>query len=134
MSTVVAEGTVRPRSKALNIVLWVLQVLVALALLGAGAAKLSGDQAMVAQFETIGLGQWFRYLTAALEVLGAILLLVPRLSGVGALLLSCVMAGAVVAHLVKLGGSPLPALVFLVMLLTIAWGRRGKTLALLGSG
>jgi uncharacterized membrane protein YphA (DoxX/SURF4 family) len=132
MSTIVSQHEARPISKGLNIALWVLQVLVALAMLAAGGFKLAGAEPMVQQFETIGLGQWFRYLTGALEVGGAVLLLTPRLSGIGALLLSCVMAGAVVAHLVKLGGSPVAALVFLAMLVTIAWGRRGQVLALLG--
>src|SRR3954471_5058285 len=132
MSTIVAAEGTRPVSKGRNVALWVLQVLVALAMLAAGGLKLAGAEPMVQQFETIGLGQWFRYLTGALEAGGAILLLVPRLSGVGALLLSCVMAGAVVAHLVKLGGSPVAALVFLAMLVAIAWGRRGQVLALLG--
>jgi putative oxidoreductase len=131
MSTIVAQEGSRQVSKGWNIALWVLQVLVALAMLAAGGSKLAGVEPMVQQFETIGLGQWFRYLTGGIEVAGAVLLLVPRLSGVGALLLACVMAGAVAAHLVKLGGSPVPALVFLAMLVVIAWGRRGQILATL---
>jgi putative oxidoreductase len=132
MSTIVAQEGSRQVSKGWNVALWVLQVLVALAMLAAGGSKLAGAEPMVQTFETIGLGQWFRYLTGGLEVAGAVLLLVPRLSGLGALLLACVMAGAVVAHLVKLPGSPVPALVLLAMLVVIAWGRRGRTLALLG--
>lgn len=130
MSLMAAEGKARPVSKGLNIALWVLQILVAVGLLNAGGLKLAGNEGMVKDFETIGLGQWFRYLTGGLEILGAILLLVPRFTGVGALLLSCVMVGAVAAHLFKLGGSPMAALMFLVMLLVIAWGRRGGILAL----
>jgi putative oxidoreductase len=132
MSTIDAQEVSRPDSKGLKVVLWVLQILVALAMLGAGVSKLAGAETMVHEFEAVGLGQWFRYLTGALEIGGAVLLLVPRLSGVGALLLGGVMAGAVVAHLVKLGGSPVPALVLLGLLVVIAWGRRGRTLALLG--
>ena len=131
MSTIVDQESPRAVSKGWNVALWVLQALVALAMLAAGGSKLAGAEPMVQQFETIGLGQWFRYLTGGLEVAGAVLLLVPRLSGLGALLLSCVMAGAVAAHLVKLGGSPVPAMVLLAMLLVIAWGRRGQILAIL---
>jgi putative oxidoreductase len=132
MSAIVDQESPRAVSKGWNIALWVLQVLVALGMLMAGSFKLAGAEPMVQIFEALGLGQWFRYLTGGLEVAGAVLLLVPRLSGLGALLLSCVMAGAVVAHLVKLGGSPVPALVFLAMLVAIVWGRRGQILALLG--
>jgi putative oxidoreductase len=132
MSTIAVEGGAKPVSKGLNIVLWVLQVLVGLAIIGGGAAKLAGAETMVKNFEAVGLGQWFRYLTGGWEVLAGVLLLVPKLSGLGAALLVPVMAGAVLAHLVKLGGSPVAAVVFLVLAVVIAWGRRRQTLALLG--
>lgn len=48
-------------SKAKNIALWSLQVLIAAAFLMAGFAKLSGQPMMVEMFEKIGVGQWFRY-------------------------------------------------------------------------
>ena len=83
-------------SKAKNIALWSLQVLVAAAFLMAGFAKLSGQQMMVEMFEKIGIGQWFRYVTGGIETVSAILLLVPRLTALGAALLVCTMTGAVV--------------------------------------
>ena len=109
--------------KAKNIALWMLQVLVAFAFLGAGFGKLSGQPMMVEMFDKLGLGQWFRYLTGAIEVGSAILLLVPQLTFVGAGLLVCTMTGAVAAHLLKLGGSPVPPLVLLALSAVIAWGR-----------
>ena len=118
--------------KVLSIVLWVLQLGVAAIFLMAGFSKLSGDPLAVAGFEQISLGQWFRYLTGALEVAGALALMTPRFSGVGALLLVAVMVGAVATHLLVLGGSPLMAIICLVVTAIIAWGRRGRTLRLLG--
>jgi putative oxidoreductase len=132
MSTIVVEGGVKPVSKGLNIALWVLQVLVGLAMIAAGVMKLIGAPMMVEEFETVGLGQWFRYLTGGWEVIAGVLLLVPKLSGVGATVLIPVMAGAVIAHLTKLGGSPVAPLVFLAMVSVIAWGRRRQTLSLMG--
>jgi uncharacterized membrane protein YphA (DoxX/SURF4 family) len=132
MSTIVAEGGVKPASKGLNIALWVLQALVGVAMIGAGGAKLAGVEMMVKEFETIGLGQWFRYLTGGWEIVGGILLLVPGLSVVGAISLIPVMIGAIVAHLTKLPDPFIPALVFLVLLCVIAWGRRGQILRLMG--
>ena len=44
-------------------------------------------------FETIGVGQWFRYVTGAIEFASAVLLLTPRFAGVGALLLVPTMVG-----------------------------------------
>ena len=118
--------------KVLNIILWVLQIGAAAMFLMAGYGKLAGDPMMVKVFETVGLGQWFRYLTGALEVIGAILLLTPWFSGPGALLLVAVMLGAVASHLFILGGSPLMALVLLLVTAIIAWGRRDQALRLLG--
>ena len=114
-----------------NIVLWVLQIGAAGMFLMAGFSKLSGNAQMVRLFEAIALGQWFRYLTGALEVGGAILLLIPRTSGVGALLLIAVMGGAVLAHLLIVGGSLLLAIILLVVAGAIAWGRRERTINLL---
>jgi len=111
------------KSKVKNAGLWVLQILTAAAFLLAGLAKLSGQPAMVQQFDEIGLGQWFRYLTGAIEVTSAVLLLIPRLVPVGAALLVGTMSGAVLTHLLKLGGSLLPALVLGCFAAIILWGR-----------
>jgi uncharacterized membrane protein YphA (DoxX/SURF4 family) len=96
-----------------------------------GFSKLSGDPQLVGLFDAIGLGQWFRYLTGSLEVLGALLLLIPRLSGLGALLLAGTMLGAVATHAFVVGGSPLPAIILLIVTGVIAWGRRQQTMNLL---
>ena len=90
--------------------LWVVRGLLALAFVGAGGAKLYGVPMMVQEFEHIGLGQWFRYLTGALEVLGAFLILTPSLAAFGALLLIGIMIGATIAHLFVIGGTAVPAL------------------------
>src|SRR5258708_231088 len=117
--------------KIINVGLWILQIGAAGMFLMAGFAKLSGDPQMVGMFDAIGFGQWFRYLTASFEVLGAILLLVPRLSGLGALLLVGTMLGAVATHIFIIGGNPLPATILLIVVGIIAWGRRQRTMKLL---
>ncbi len=111
------------RSKAINIALWILQVLTAAAFLMAGFAKLSGQPMMVDTFEKIGAGQWFRYVTGGIEVVSAVLLLVPRATPVGAFLLACTMTGAVSTHLFIIGGSPVPALVLGCLAAVILWCR-----------
>jgi putative oxidoreductase len=97
----------------------------------AGLGKLRGDPMMVGLFETIGIGQWFRYLTGGLEVAGAVLLFVPRLSGVGATALAGVMAGAIATHLFIIGGSFAVPLALLLAAAFVAYVRRDRTLALL---
>src|SRR4029077_18735816 len=101
--------------------LWILRVLLGAAFIGAGGAKLAGVQAMVDMFQKVGVGQWFRIVTGLLEVIGAILLLIPRLTFYGAALLLTVMVGAVTAHLTVLGGNPAPALILLVLNAVTAW-------------
>ena len=129
-TTSVTQLDSRSSGKIINIVLWVLQIAAAAMFLMVGFSKLSGDAQMVGLFQTIGLGQWFRYVTGALEVGSAILLLIPRTSGVGALLLVGVMVGAVLTHLFVVGGSPLGAIIFLIVTGVIAWGRRKRTIGL----
>ena len=126
-----ANNVLATSGMALNIVLWTLQVLVALAFIAAGSGKLLGSADMIALFEAVGIGQWFRYVTGVLEVLGALLLLVPGKAAFGAVLLACVMAGAVMSHLTVLTTPVTPALVLLALTVLIAWGRRSQLAGLL---
>jgi uncharacterized membrane protein YphA (DoxX/SURF4 family) len=114
----------QPLSKGLKITCWVLQGFAAFAFLAVGGMKLAGVPALVELFGRLGAGQWFRYLTGALEVIGAVAMLFPRAAFYGAVLLAAVMVGAIVAHLAILGGSPIPALVLLVIVGSVAWLRR----------
>jgi putative oxidoreductase len=113
------------RHRAVNIAFWVAQVVVAAFLISAGIPKLTGNPTMIQVFDTIGMGQWFRYLTGALEVGGSVGLLIPRDSGYAALLLAAVMTGAIVTHIAILGGSFLVPLILLAVLLAIARFRLG---------
>src|SRR5256885_2104873 len=117
--------------KPANVALWILQALVALAFVAAGSGKLLGSAPMVALFDTVGVGQWFRYATGLLEVLGAVLLLVPGTAAFGAVLLAVVMAGAVVAHLTVLHSAPTAPLMLFALTALIAWGRRMQLARLL---
>src|SRR6266704_126688 len=131
MAQVLTEGTQSASGstgKIVNVVLWVLQVAAAGMFLMVGFLKLSGNAQLVGLFEAIGLGQWFRYLTGTLEVAGAFLLLIPRTSGLGALMLAGVMTGAVVTHVFIVGGSPLGAIILLVVTGVVAWGRCKRTM------
>src|SRR6202171_349684 len=119
--------------KASNIALWTLEVLVALAFVAAGSGKLLGSPDMIALFDAIAIGQWFRYVTGSLEALGALLLIVPGKAAFGAVLLACVMAGAVVAHLTVLHTAPTAPLVLFALTALISWERRSQLAGLLGS-
>jgi len=134
MSQTITEGTKLASGsteKLINVGLWILQIGAAGMFLMVGFFKLSGDPQMVGLFEAIGLGQWFRYLTGSVEVLGAVLLLIPHLSGLGALLLVGAMLGAVATHLFVVVGSALGAIILLIVTGVIAWGRRKRTMNIL---
>jgi putative oxidoreductase len=102
------------------IAMWGFKGLLAVVFLAAGGAKLYGVPMLVEQFDHIGLGQWFRYFTGLLEITGGLGLLIPSLSGIAATLLGCVMVGATATHLFIIGGSPIPAIVLLVLCAVIA--------------
>ncbi|MEH2494825.1 putative oxidoreductase [Bradyrhizobium sp. AZCC 1678] len=122
MSTIVAPA----RSRWTSAALWVVRGLLALAFVAAGGAKLYGVPMLVDEFEHIGLGQWFRYVTGGLEIIGAILLLLPRKAALGALLLICIMTGAVITHLFVIGGSAVPAIVLLALNAVVAYAERSQ--------
>jgi putative oxidoreductase len=105
---------------------WVLQVILGLAFLAAGGAKLAGVQQFVELFDKIGLGQWFRYFTALFEIVGGVLLFWPKTVIPGVALLCCVMVGAAVTHLVVMHDNPADAVVLFVLLATLAWLRKPR--------
>jgi putative oxidoreductase len=105
-------------------IVWGIRIVLALAFGAAGLAKLAGVAQMVQVFEAIGAGQWFRYVTGVIEVVGAVLLLVPPTGFFGGLLLTATMGGAVLTHLALIGGSPVPALVLGLLSAFVAWRQR----------
>lgn len=110
----------------MKITLIVTKALLTAAFLAAGGAKLAGVEQMLGTFETLGFGQWFRYLTGAIEVAGAVLLWIPGLQLWGAALLACTMIGAVVAHVLVLGPSAVPAIVLAALAAFAAYGHRDQ--------
>jgi putative oxidoreductase len=103
---------------------WGVRILLALAFGAAGVAKLAGAAQMVQVFDAVGIGQWFRSVTGVVEVLGAVLLLVPATGFLGGLLLTGTMVGAVATHLVLIGGSAVPALTLGLLSAFVAWRER----------
>ena len=87
-----------PPASRNTIVFWVLRVLVAAVFLAAGIMKLVGAPMLVAEFDLVGLGQWFRIVTGILEIGGGILVLVPARSALGAAVLLLVDVGAFIAQ------------------------------------
>ncbi|MGR3469086.1 MAG: DoxX family protein [Shimia sp.] len=97
-----------------------------------GLRKLLSHPIDVAIYVDLGFGQWPRFVTGSVEVLGAILLWVPRMRSIGALLLAgtmCVGLFGLLAfttqpflHLVALGAATG----------ALAWMHRADVLRLTG--
>ncbi len=112
------------RSIGSIILTWAPRVLLALAFIGGGVAKLTGQPMMIANFDKIGLGQGFRIVTGVIEIAAAILILVPRTMVIGAGLMLCVLAGAFVAQLGPLKGDVIHVLVMAAIVGLALWLRR----------
>jgi putative oxidoreductase len=120
------------RGRGALVGLWAAQVVLAAMFLLAGGSKLASAPQMVALFDAVGVGQWFRYATGTIEVTSAIALLVPALAPFGAMALAATMAGAIAAHLFVVGGSPAVPAVLLIGSASVAWARRNQLRAALG--
>ncbi|MDT0300857.1 DoxX family protein [Streptomonospora wellingtoniae] len=129
MSPIETGSAARRRGRILNIVLWVVQILLAAFFLFQGGTKLAGSEDAVRLFTDLGAGQWLRYVTGVCEVAGAVGLLIPRLSGLAALGLLGVMAGATAGNLLTPGYHSFAAqtVVLGVVFALVAWGRRPRT-------
>jgi uncharacterized membrane protein YphA (DoxX/SURF4 family) len=114
-------------AKSLNvksIAFLILKILLALMFFAAATAKLAGVKMMVAEFNLVGLGQWFRYFTAIMEITGAVLLLWPGRTAYGALVLACVCAGAFLAQVFAIHMDFVHTIILGAIFLAIAWGQR----------
>jgi uncharacterized membrane protein YphA (DoxX/SURF4 family) len=115
-----------------TIVLWILRAALAALFLFAGYMKLKGDPMMVAEFGKVGLGDWFRYFTAALEVIGGVCVLIPGISVFGALVLLVVDIGAFFAQVFVLHDDWVHTIVVGLVIAAVIYlqtGRFGSTKA-----
>lgn len=92
-----------PLSKALNILDWLLRIAVAVILLQTLFFKFTGAKESVYIFTTLGAEPWGRIGSGVVELIAAILLLVPRTAVYGAILALGSISGAIFAHVTKLG-------------------------------
>jgi uncharacterized membrane protein YphA (DoxX/SURF4 family) len=103
-----------PQQEAPDVTGWVFQISAGLLFLAIGLTKFN-DRTWVGLFADIGFGDWFRYLTGAIQSTAGVLLLVPRTTKAGAVLAGCTMAGAIAVHMFLLdtgiGGAIIPALI-----------------------
>jgi putative oxidoreductase len=106
------EGDIQPGmnnlSKAQSIVSWLLQLTVAVILLQTLFFKFTGAEESVYIFSTVGqyvpgAEPWGRIGSGVIELIAALVLLVPATASIGAVITMGVMAGAIATHLTILG-------------------------------
>lgn len=92
-----------------TISIYAAQILLGMIAIAAGYAKLIGTGLMVHQFQTLGLGQGFLMIAGSAEIAAGLCLLLPRGGILGAVLLACVMIGALgvtIGHVASAVASP----------------------------
>ena len=82
---------------------WLLQVVVAVILLQTLFFKFTGAEESIYIFTMVGAEPWGRYGSGVMELIAAVLLLIPATIAIGALLAVGVGVGAVFSHLTILG-------------------------------
>lgn len=108
---------------------WLPRIAVALAFGFIGLSKFR-DPMWIRVFARIGIGQWFRYLTGAMQIGGALLALVPRLALAGIAAIACTMFGAVVFWIAfGPGETAIVPGTLLAILIAIGWTEYNRTRA-----
>jgi putative oxidoreductase len=93
--------SVEPERGAIDLfTAWLPRLGIVLAFLFIGATKFGATGEWVRIFDRIGVGQWFRYFTGAMQVTGALLLLTRPTRPLGALMLGSTMIGAMIVDVV----------------------------------
>ena len=108
------------------ILYWVLVSLLAVLFVSSGYSKITGGASMIQRFEAWGYGVSFMRLIGLLELVGGLLLLLPRLVHYASSLLSIIMIGATYTHLSSGIGGPEFAIGVLVVLLFILARKRNN--------
>ena len=124
MADAIIDDKTARRQRVRKIVGWILAILLGLEFLVAGCMKFIDNPVMVDMFNKVGLGQWFRYFTGVLEIIGGAGILIPRFSRRAALLLAVIMLGAVVAQLTRIHQGAWTPAVMLLLALVVARIRR----------
>ncbi|MFJ3716008.1 DoxX family protein [Streptomyces sp. NPDC090057] len=121
-----SAATSATRGRFARIALRSVQVLLALFFgIASALPKLIAHPSAVESFDRMGWGSAAMYAIGALELAGAVALLVPVLQSVAAMALSALMVGAFIVQLTVFDGqNAATPLILIVPLALIAWTRR----------
>lgn len=83
------------------IISWVLRFLVTLGFLAASLGKISNNKEVIKMFENWGFPDGFHFIIGIMELLLAILLLIPKTLKIAIIGLSLIMLGATITHFIN---------------------------------
>ncbi len=118
------DGAGGAAAPTFDVIDWVLRVGFALLFISVGSEKLFPGRTSywIPLFHKLGFGLWFMYFTGTLQVIGGLLLIVPKTALVGLILLGATMVGAVACHLFLLGtgigGAIIPGVILTFLIVT----------------
>jgi putative oxidoreductase len=102
---------------------WLLRVALAVFFFTVGARTFGALSIWVPIFVRMGAPPWFRYLAGALQVAGAIFLVIPRTFLIGAVFIGCTMIGAILSWMVVLRdpqSAIVPAMLLTLLVVCVA--------------
>lgn len=115
-------------TRATRMVVWLSRLLAAMFLF-AGLTKLLGAESDIQHFAAWRYPDWLRFVVGSVEVVSALLLLIPRAAQFGAAGISLTLIWAGYTFLVRVPGESrraLPTLALLVMVVTVGYARRSR--------
>jgi uncharacterized membrane protein YphA (DoxX/SURF4 family) len=106
-----------------TVMLWIVSGLLAVVMVGPGLQKFTSP-VWERMFRAWGYPDEFYLVIGAIEVIGGVGLLIPRVASYSAATLSVVMAGAAITQITQGGRSGVGEIVFAALLAVIAFVRR----------
>ena len=101
---------------------WLLTILLAVVMIGPGSQKFTGNT-WERMFRQWGYPDGFYLVIGAIEVVGGLGLLIPKLASYSAMVLMVVMIGASATQVLRGGRNGVGEIVFALLLGVIAWLR-----------
>jgi len=115
--------------KVKSIAVWTLQILFAAFFTVQAVMKLGASPHWVSRFRGWGYPEHFYLVVGLCELLGAILLLIPRLARWGAVLLLIVMTGATATHAINREPQVVTTVLIMILLSALLYLRRKGSVA-----
>ena len=106
--------------KPQTIISWILQICIIAVFIPSSYLKLTGASESIETFTLLGMEPAGRYIIGFLEAATCLLLIAPNSIAYGGILSFCIMLGAILAHLTKLGFNDAACFICIALLIISA--------------